>query len=93
MDSPLACYPGSQGSIPAFGKSNKQHSDGFSTSWYKVVGYRNGARHNLHFHIEQIVIILLATPSMGEHSISARYGKKMFRPFSTFLIITREAPL
>ena len=43
MDSALACCAGGPGSIPAIGKSNVQDSNGFSPSWYKVVGQENGA--------------------------------------------------
>ena len=45
MDSALACCAGGPGLNPVVGKSNVQYSDGFSPSWYKVVGERNGARH------------------------------------------------
>ena len=45
MDSALACCAGGPGLIPTVGKSNVQYSDGFSPSWYKVVGDRTGARH------------------------------------------------
>ena len=47
MDGALACCADRPGSIPAGSKSNVQYSDGFSTSRYKVVDERNGARHNL----------------------------------------------
>ena len=52
-----------------------QSSDGFSP--YKEVGERTGARHVIkRFHVVVIILILLAMPSMDEHSVSARNGKK-----------------
>ena len=54
-----------------------QSSDGFSPSRYKEVSERNGARHVIkRFHVVVIISILLAMPSMDEHSVSARNGKK-----------------
>ena len=43
INSTLDCCAGGPGSIPAVGQSNVQYSDGFSPSWYKLVGERNGA--------------------------------------------------
>ena len=44
MDSEPADCPCSPGSIPpAISKSNMPYSNGFSPSWYKVVGQENGA--------------------------------------------------
>ena len=48
MDSTLACCAGGLGLIPAVGKSIKmcKKSGGFSPSRHKVVGHKNGAKHN-----------------------------------------------
>ena len=85
MDSALAWCPDSLVLIPAVGKSKKSAIHRWlSPSRYKVIGERNGARHYLSdlasaFSIININIILLATPSMSEHSVSTRNGKKTFR--------------
>ena len=82
MDSALACCTGGPGSIPAISKSKKvcKNSDGFSPSRHKVVGHKNGARHNnlhdLASPLSRKNILKLSTPSMGKHSVSARTGKK-----------------
>ena len=82
MDGTLACSIGGPGLIPVISKSKKvcKNSDFFSTSWHKVEGHKNAARHDnlcdLASPLSKRNIQILATPSMGEHSVSARDGKK-----------------
>ena len=82
MDSALACCAGGTGLISAIGKSNVKHSNGFSPSRYKVVDQENGAMSLRSISISILgKKILLTAPSMGEHSVSQRNGKKQQLPF------------
>ena len=71
MDGTLACCAGGPGSIPAIDKS------WFSPSRYQVVGKKWSQTRDLASPCSiNNLLILLATPSMGEQSLSARNGKK-----------------
>ena len=83
MYSAFACCTGGMGLIPAFGKSKKnraKYSDVFSPFWHNVVGHKNGARPDNLLYLPSPLskknILVLAAPSMGEHSVSLRNGKK-----------------
>ena len=70
MDSSLACCAGGS-LIPAVGKSNVQHSDGFSPSRYMVVGQKKRSQtkkiNDLASPCSRNKIIMLpATVSMGK---------------------------
>ena len=78
MDSALACCADGPGLIPAIGKSKQKVQMGFSLlvsggsekKWSLSLIARSSASM---YHKK---IIILATPSMGEHSVSLRNGKK-----------------
>ena len=83
MDSALACCAVTLGLIPTIGTSKKvcKHSVVFSPSRYKVVGQNNATRRDnlriLASTLSRKNIVVLATPFVSKHRVSARNGRKM----------------
>ena len=74
----------------ALAKKVGKNSNVFSPSRHKVVDHKNGTRHDNKCDLASPLssyryILILATPSMCKHSVSARNGKKLSVRVAIFL--------